>query len=235
MMTRSTNLLTLLFCAITVTATAAEVPIWDTLTPGQQRQLSDGKAVVLEEEVSGRPWPRFTIYHLVNDTPRNVAAAFWDCETDATYIPNCTAVKILSQPHPWEHTARYTLKMPFFLPDEIYVTRDVLRNPLPSVYEVSWKVLESRYTKSCSGSLRIEPQGNGSILRYSNLVEPGSKFARMLRAKAGSQVLGTVQALVKQVEHELSKTPGMLELEVQALDRALRDAISPTASPTPSQ
>jgi hypothetical protein len=125
--------------------------------------------------------------------------------------------------------------MPFFLPDEIYVTRDVLRNPLPSVYEVSWKVLESRYTKSCSGSLRIEPQGNGSILRYSNLVEPGSKFARMLRAKAGSQVLGTVQALVKQVEHELSKTPGMLELEVQALDRALRDAISPTASPTPSQ
>jgi len=57
----------------------------------------------------------------------------------------------------------------------------------------------------------------------------------MLRAKAGSQVLGSVQALVMQVEHGLSKTPGMLERELQALDQALRAAISPTASPTPPQ
>jgi hypothetical protein len=203
---------------------AAEPNLWKSLTPKQQEQLNAGKPVVVEQDVPGNPWPRFTVYHLVESSPRKVAAVFWNSELDSLYIPNCTSVKILTKPKSSIQEAEYTLKMPFVLPDEVYLSRNEIRHLPPGSYEVVWKVMRSRYTKACEGSLLIEPHGeNGerSIVRYINLVEPGSKFAVLLRSKAGVQLVESVSALVQQVDREVKKTPGLLEKQVLALEKDL--------------
>ena len=207
--------------------------MWKGLTQAQREQLIAGKELVLDEDVPGKPWPRFTVYRLVQSPPKTVAAVFWNAELDPAYIPNCTAVSILASPKPSTQDVEYTLKMPFVLPDEIYLSRNELRNPSPETYEVNWKVLRSRYTSSCIGNLRIEPhggEGEQSLIRYTNLVEPASKFAVLLRSRAGVQLIESVGALVHQVDKESKRSPELLERQLAKLEAAL-DRSSPESKP----
>lgn len=222
---------------------AAETSLWSGLTPAQQARLTAGKPVVIEEEITGNPWPRYTIYHLVSGTPKQVASVFWDSELDPQYVPNCTSVRILSRPQPHVQEAEYTLKMPFFLENEVYVSRNELHHPSPEVYELTWSVLKTRYTKGSTGDLRVEPypggtggigDGTRTLLRYRNTVEPGSKFARLLRSKAGAQVLDSVVALVRQVETEMTRGRDLVERQIAGLENSLQrqeKPQSPAAQP----
>ena len=201
---------------------AAETDVlWNNLTEVQQRDLLAGKTVETEENVEGSAWPRFRVYQLVKAEPKSIAAVFWDCRRDPEYIPNCSAVTILSHPSPSVIEASYTLAMPFLLPDEVYVSKNVLRKPSETSYEITWNVSEARYTKSAMGSLRIEPHGQGSILRYANLVIPGSRIAGLLRATAGSQVVESVKALTRRVERMRDHDRTTLTAEEETLVRDL--------------
>jgi ribosome-associated toxin RatA of RatAB toxin-antitoxin module len=201
---------------------AAETDVlWNNLTEVQQSDLLAGKTVETEENVEGSAWPRFRVYQLVKAEPKSIAAVFWDCRRDPEYIPNCTAVTILSHPSPSVIEASYTLAMPFLLPDEVYVSKNVLRKPSETSYEITWNVSEARYTKSAMGSLRIEPHGQGSILRYANLVIPGSRIAGLLRATAGSQVVESVKALTRRVERMRDHDRTTLAAEEETLARDL--------------
>jgi hypothetical protein len=71
------------------------------------------------------------------------------------------------------------------------------------------------------GSLRIEPHGQGSILRYANLVIPGSRIAGLLRATAGSQVVESVKALTRRVERMRDHDRTTLAAEEETLARDL--------------
>jgi len=214
----------LLLLAGAVASLSAEESMWSALTQQQHAQLLAGKQVVLEEEISGKPWPRFTIYHLVKGTPADVAAIFWDCELDPKYIPDCLSVRIISRLAPWIHDGEYTLKMPLFLPDEVYVSRNELKRHSATSYEISWKVLRSRYSESCSGSLRMQEHDGKTLLCYSNLVVPGSRIARLLRSTAGNQVVSSVQALVRQIASEIEMRPQLLEQQLHSLEHALETA-----------
>jgi hypothetical protein len=214
----------LLLLAGAAASLSAEESMWSALTQQQHAQLLAGKQVVLEEEISGKPWPRFTIYHLVKGTPADVAAIFWDCELDPKYIPDCLSVRIISRSAPWIHDGEYTLKMPLFLPEEVYVSRNELKRHSATSYEISWKVLRSRYSESCSGSLRMEEHDGKTLLCYSNLVVPGSRIARLLRSTAGNQVVSSVQALVRQIASEIEMRPQLLEQQLHSLEHALETA-----------
>ncbi len=211
-----------LLCSLPVSLVAAEVsPLWDTLSPQQQEQLSSGKPVLVEEEVPENPWPRFTVYHLVKSSPAQAAAVFWDCELDSKYIPNCLSVQIISTPEPWINDGEYTLKMPMFMPNEVYVSRNELKAPSPDVYEISWNVLHAHYIKGSTGNIRIEPHGEGSLIRYTNLVKPGSSIAGLLRGQARSQVIESVNALVRQIEGEMQGNSQVLDQQLQEMTRDL--------------
>lgn len=195
----------------------AEGEIWNGLPHSEQRELSAGKVVELEENVDESVWPRFIIYDLVKASPAAVAAVFWNCEMAPEYIPNCTSVKILNSPEPNVVNAQYTLSMPFFLPDEVYTSRNQLKKLNNHDYEIVWRVTQSRYSKSSVGSIRVEEHDGMSLIRYTNLVIPSSRFARMLRKSAGREVMESVLALVSQVLSEIEKNPGLLEKQLHSL------------------
>jgi ribosome-associated toxin RatA of RatAB toxin-antitoxin module len=195
----------------------AEGEVWNGLPHFEQRELLAGKTVEFEENVESSVWPRFIIYQLVKASPAAVAAVFWNCEKDPEYIPNCSSVKILNTPEPGVVNAEYTLSMPFFLPDEVYVSRNQLMKLSGHDYEIIWKVSQSRYSKSSIGSLRMEEHNGMCLIRYTNLVIPASRFAGMLRTSAGKQVMESVKALGRQVALEAEKNPELLQKQVQAL------------------
>ena len=204
-------------------------PYWDSLSQAQRAVLASGKPVVIEEEMPGNPWPRFIIYQGVKVPPAVVAAVFWDCEKDPEYIPNCLKVTTLSRPSPSIVEAEYTLKMPFFLPDEIYVSRNEIRRVPGGNYAVNWTVLRSRYTKNCSGNLILEGHDGNTLIRYANLVEPGSKIAKIMKASAERQVVESVQALVDRVGDLVVRPGNSLTNKIKAMEAAL-GAVTPAAT-----
>lgn len=211
---------------------AATIPLasasnWDALNNSQHEELLKGRSLLVEEEVKGNPWPRFTIYQLVKATPSQVAAVFWDCERDNEYIPNCAKVTAISRPAPGVVEAEYTLNMPFLLPDEVYLSRNEATRLPDGGYEIRWKVLHSRYTKNCSGKLTLEKHDGDTLIRYSNLVEPGSRIAGILKHTASRQVVESVQALVDRVGFLLIQPGGSLARQVKELEDGLGGAGPP--------
>jgi len=206
---------------------AAEYLSSKELNSQQREMLKTGKPLLVEEESPGNPWPIFTIYQMVKASPEAVAAVFWDCEQDPKYIPNCLSARIISHPKKRVVEAEYTLKMPFFLPDEVYVSRNELMIPDHDVFEISWEVMKARYIKAGLGSIRITPMGEDSMIRYNNFVMPGSKIARIMKAHASSQVAESVNALVQKVLDEQSHDAPLLESQLSALRKALNPEEEP--------
>ncbi|MFZ0614945.1 MAG: SRPBCC family protein [Chthoniobacterales bacterium] len=206
---------------LATTDAVAESNYWSGLSPRQKEILNSGETLILEEDVPRNPWPRFIVYQLVKATPAQVAAVFWDLQLDPKYVPSCLSVTIISKPSPHVIDGEYTLKMPFFLPDEVYVSRNNLHRRTPEDYEISWIVLRSRYTKSCSGTLSLQKHEKGTLLRYSNLVEPGSRIAGIMKNNAGHQVVASVKALASQVARELEGSTDLMEKQMNALNEAM--------------
>ena len=200
---------------------ASDSSLWNGLTPHQQGVLNSGKQVLIEEEVPGSPWPKLTIYQQVKATSADVAAVFWNSELDTKYLPNCKSARIQARPSPNIHEAEFTLRMPLFLPDELYVSRIMIKSPQPECYEITWKVLESRYSKQCNGVIRIEPRRDQALFSYQNFVNPRSNFAGLLRWSAQASIVDSVKALVRQVETEKKKSPELLATQLQAVELAL--------------
>ena len=212
---------------------AGETELWGQLTPRQQEQLTRGETVVVTENVPESAWPRYSIYSLVNASPEEVAAIFWNCELEQLYIPNCLSVRILDNPSPSVQLGEFTLKMPFLLPNEVYVSRMELHPSSADRAGISWKVLSSHYIRACEGELRIESyvaregvrdgakRRQKSLLRYTNLVTPSGRFASLLRSRAGIQVLESVKALIRQVDREVSGEPVLLASQIKALGTSL--------------
>ncbi|MEI6081972.1 MAG: hypothetical protein WCR44_06045 [Verrucomicrobiota bacterium] len=206
---------------LSVSLLASDLPLWERLTPQQQMVLSSGKQVVLEEEVPDSPWPNLTIYQLVKSSSAEVAAVFWNSELDTKYLPNCKSVRILDRPSRDVQKAEFILRMPLFLPEELYVSRITIKSPSSNVYEISWKVLESLYSKECNGTIRIEPHGDLALFSYQNFVKPRSNFAALLRLPAQAIIVDSVKFLVRQVETERQKNPQLLAAQLKAIEVAL--------------
>ena len=203
---------------------AAEQSMWKSLTPEQQSVLSDGKPVVIEENAGDNPWPRYVVYRVVGSTAERTAAVFWDCELDNQYVPNCVSVRTVSRPQAGVVNAVYSIKMPMFLPNEVYVSQNELRSPSPGTFEISWKVLHARYISGSTGSISVEPLVTSgqteprSLMRYSNLVLPGGKIAGLLKSQAREEVVDSVNALAHQVEQEPSS---LASRQISEMNKAL--------------
>lgn len=205
-------------------STAARASLRSELNSRQQEELSSGKPVVLEEEVPGEPWPLMTIYQQVVCSPAELAGVFWNSELDPDYLPGCLSVKVLARPSPSVHEARFTLKMPFLLPDEVYTSRiELIPQPpgLPESYKIRWQILESRYSKSCRGEIVMEGSGGGTLFRYRNFMSPRSRIAVLMRAPAKDRLVQSVEAMVAQVARERKQSPELIERQRNALRLAL--------------
>lgn len=200
---------------------ASDPSLWGGLTQQQQSVLNSGRQVLVEAEVPENPWPRLTIYQQVKATSADVAAVFWNSELDTKYLPNCKSARIKARPSPNIHEAEFTLGMPLFLPDEQYISRITIKYPKQDCYEITWKVLESRYSKECHGMIRIEPRGEQALFSYQNFVKPRSNFAGLLRWPAQASIVDSVKALVRQVETEKKNSPELLANQLEAVELAL--------------
>lgn len=195
--------------------------VLDDLDKGQRAEFDRGGQVVTMEEVEGKPWPRVRLYQKVAATPEEVAAVFFDYRNAKTYVPKVIKSDISLRVSPCVIEVDYGIDVPL-LPDEFYTARNSLTKDPDGSYCVGWRLVRALQTKDSEGNLRIEALGDGSAIRYTNLVTPGSSMAGLLRLPAIEQMKGTVHAIVRHVEDVKTTKPLVLEGQVRELKEALR-------------
>ena len=196
--------------------------IFSELTSTQKGEVETGSQVVITENIEGKPWPRVKVYRLINASPEQVAAVFFDYENAKSFVPNVIKSEISNRLSACTMDVDYGLDVPIF-PDEFYTVRNSLKSIDDNSYCVDWKLLRSVLTKDSVGNFRVEPWEGGAVICYQNLVTPASNIAVLLRGRAIEQMKETTKALAAEVEKEKSADASGLKRRVAALRAALRD------------
>jgi hypothetical protein len=194
-----------------------------TLSESQLVALQKGQSIYLPEHVPGIAWPRARVYEFVDASPWEVMAVFSDYGRAHEFIPNVRKSLVVETIHPWKKKVDYEIALPLMLPNERYTSLTTLSFTSGGEgLRASWEISGARFVKSSVGNLRVEPYRGGSVLCYTNLVDPGSKIAVVLRGPAQKQVRDTVEAICSEVVRMKQKDPRKLALLVDGL----RDAMS---------
>ncbi|MDD5200459.1 MAG: SRPBCC family protein [Terrimicrobiaceae bacterium] len=191
---------TFLACAVAVLALSgvALADIAAGLSPIQLQQIKDGQMIVAQKDMPGGVWPQLTVYTLVNAPVATVAGVFRDYDHAQDFQPNLVSAKVVSQPAPNVCVVEYTSRMPIF-GTMSYTVQNTYSQSGGGV-DVQWKLLKSPMADISDGSLRVEPFGTGSILRYTNYVKPKSSIAILAKGAAQGEVKNTVAALKAEAE-----------------------------------
>ena len=206
---------------LVVSCIAESLDSWSALNEKQHALLHSGKQVLVTEKISNSSWPYFHVYLLVHATPLQAAAVFWDAPNAPHFIPHCVNVNVSTRPTANIAELDYELQVPFF-PNEVSKVRNVVRSlPQDGGYEISWKVLRSKYSKGGKGSFLVVPHENESFICYSNFVDPGSIIATILRKYAERQVQEIAAAIAAQIEYEVQNNPEQILQQEEELKKAL--------------
>ena len=165
-------------------------------------ELAAGQVVVISKAVSGAPWPKLSLYQVVNAPPAVLKTLFTDYASAPSYTPNLISANVLTTNADGSKNVLYTTKVPILNKISYTVRNTYITNG--NSYEVDWKLLQSPLAKSSDGSLRIEPYGNDQTLMcYTNLCVPVANLPGMKDA-----ALNEAKATVRAITAEAQKRAG---------------------------
>ena len=82
--------------------------VFNTAMSGYQEVLTDpsssGQIVVKAEKVPGAPWPRLSLYQIVDAPPTILQTLFGDYAAAPTYTPNLMSAKVIATNTAFEST-----------------------------------------------------------------------------------------------------------------------------------
>ena len=204
------GLAVLLGSALPAPAAEPEAP-----TNGEWRQLDRAEVIVKTRSVPDYPWPEVTAYRRVSATPEEVAAVYADFESQAGYLPGLVESRIIRRLARNSFHVAYDYEVTG--PNERYTVLATV-NRAPGGYRVTWELVTARYARRLSGELRVETFGSGTLVEYTNRVDPGFFGVRLGSPETTvRQLKETVQALATHVERLRAGQPEILAARVQAL------------------
>lgn len=166
---------------------------------GDRDELNEGRTVVMSSEVAGAPWPKLSLYRVVNAPPEVVADLFTDYDAAPSYTPGLLGASVVKTNSDGSKDVRYTVKVPVLGRINYTVRNTYTRSGQD--FAVSWRLLQSPLAKSSDGSLRIEPYDDGrTILCYSNLCVPITNLVAGLKNQALVEAKNTVLSLATEAE-----------------------------------
>lgn len=176
-------------------ATSLHADLIDEVTPDQLTQLKSGQVVVNSADVPNFVWPKLTLFKVVNATPAQMMALFADYKSAPSYTPNMISAEVTAEPKPGVKNVKYTVKVPVLGTISYDVENTFSKN------NVTWNLIQSPLAKSSTGSLRVEPYGNNQTLfSYTNLVEPMTKMASVLKGQARTEAVNTINAIAAEAQ-----------------------------------
>lgn len=187
------------FFAVLLAASPAGAALIDEVPSNARDELAAGQVVVKSKSVNGAPWPKLSLYQVVDAPPDVLEKLFTDYAAAPSYTPGMLGAKVVANNPDGSKDVEYTVKVPV-LQKISYAVRNTYTRKGKS-FSVDWTLLHSPLAKSVDGSLRIEPYGNGqTLLCYTNLVVPITNLVAGLKNQALNEAKATVRAIKAEAE-----------------------------------
>lgn len=187
-----------------------------------------GESVTVTEDIEPSVWPKITVYRRSPFAPEELMAVFWDFSRHKEFFDGVAESKVAQVIKPNELIVDYTMRFPTVLgisvPDENYAARDVLSTYMGGkAYRCNWVKHRADTIRNLSGSFRVEPyEGGGSILAYTNFIEPPKPtLARILVKVAIQRVNQAGVGISTRVQQQKKSQPELLSAQLEALKKAL--------------
>lgn len=177
---------------------AARADLAGDLSASQLDQVKSGQMVVTQKNMPGGVWPQITVYTLVNASIPTIAGVFKDYAHAQEFQPSIVSAKVIAQPSPNVFNVEYIQKMPVFGTTNFTVQNTYTESA--ASLDVKWTLLQSAMAEISDGSLRVEPFGGSSLMRYTNYVKPKSSIAVLAKGAALGEVKNTVAQLKAECE-----------------------------------
>jgi hypothetical protein len=211
--------------ALSFLATQAQAGLIDELTPAEKAVVENGQQVVRQVAVAGSVWPKVVVYQRLDATPEEAAAVMFDYDRHKEFYEGMTKSKA-ANPGALETDIDYVMTFPrvlgISLPDEVYTVRDTLVALGESGYEISWKMVKASSMNDTSGSSRFEKMGSGTLLRYTNFINPPKPaLAKLIVKMAIERVKDSAKDLSKRIALERSTMTDLLGQQKATLAKAL--------------
>jgi hypothetical protein len=195
---------------------------WDVLAPAQQQKLRDGSQVVLTRRHSGEFYPEVWVYQLVDATPEEALAVYYDYERHKDYMPYVTAAAIEEGRGRADSVVDWTVKVPV-----LGIKHSLYRHHIEASngdYRMHWESIQPPVGfKSEISDMAFEPALPGAtlIVYYTTAVTDWWTPLMYPTPSFVSAYTKTEGALVKQVEMEKREQSALLDSQTQALRNAL--------------
>lgn len=190
------------------------------LTPDQKANLNEGKPILLQKDTSNLR-TTFIIYQLVDATPLDATAMFWNTKNALEVIPNCSAVSTTEK-----ETSPNSVEATYTLSKGGQNTPVTLENNLQKLenggYKISWNLSQkSDLLEKNSGSFQAIPQQGKTLLRYESSVFPKGMIAPYILSNAvlENNATKTVNQFINLINQK--KSPSAEELA--SLKKALQN------------
>lgn len=178
-------------------AVSARADLLGEVPADSQDELADGQTVLTSKQVPGGPWPKLTVFQVVDAPPKVVYNLLTDLPSAPSYTPNLISATVVANNADGTKDVEYTTKVPVLQRISYTVRNTYLQKGNTS--EVKWTLLKSPLAKKSEGSLRVEPYGrNQSLLCYTNLVVPVTNLVAGLKNQAANEAKATVQAIARE-------------------------------------
>jgi hypothetical protein len=182
------------------------------------RRIERGETVVQRRAVEGYPWPDVVAYRRSSAPPTAVMAVYADFAAHASWVPQMVESRVVAREAP--NVFRVFYESEVTGPNERYtVTVRLARDG--DGWAARWTLVTARYARRLEGGFRVVPRGEGSLLMYSSLVDPGTLGGTLgTPDSVASRLAATTEALAARTEALARSEPRRLADLVAALTDA---------------
>lgn len=220
--------------AIAYTSWGAPIACVDErLTDEHRKQLALGNQVFLTEEVPGKPWPRTMVFKQIAATPEEAAAVFHDAARQKDYLRNHDVMNSTAEPIPNSRKVKVgilvRIPVPFVPNEQTYEIHSV--SQIDQGFRIDWECAkkpedgscDATSTKSIAGHVCFKASGTGTLMAYTNLVEPGGGIAGFgpIKNTAMGKVRETQAAIAREIERVRRDDRALIEREIRVLRQRL--------------
>jgi hypothetical protein len=195
----------------TVVCAATPTPLGD----DDARRIDQGETVVHQRDVDGFAWPEVVVYRRSSAAPVALMALFADFAGQASWVPAVVESRVVGRES--SNAFRVFYEYEVIGPNERYTVIITLTRER-DVWVAQWTLVSARYARRIEGSLRIAPRAGGSLVTYTQVVDPGTLGATFgSPATLAAKVVATAEALTARTERLAASEPQQLATLVATL------------------
>lgn len=184
-------------------------------------KLSQRKPVLRKKKVPGAPWPEVKVYSLINASPEESMAVYFDYSEHKDYIPDLLRSDPIKYISSTDIEVSFEVSLSWPLANSKFITGNQLSKLKNGGYQIHWYPVTHTSAKDCTGEIMFLPFRRSTLLVYRNFTFPNSSLASLFKNRMFKNIKVTISAIVKRIESVKKEGGPGLAGYIRNLNKAL--------------